>query len=60
MVAPECIEEVFEQTQLFVTLDEQRTTRVKDFVTRADVDVRKRFCQVEDSTDRNIEANPSQ
>jgi hypothetical protein len=44
---------------LFVTLNEQRTTRVKDFVTRADVHVRQRFCQVEDSADGNIEADPS-
>jgi len=33
---------------------------VKDFVTRADVHVPERFCQVEDSTDGNIEADPSQ
>ena len=46
--------------QLLVTLDEQRTTRVKDFVTRVEFDVRERFGQVEDATDGNIEADPSQ
>jgi hypothetical protein len=60
MVAPERVEHFLEWTELFVTLDEQRATGVKDLVTRADVHVRERFCQIENSTDRDIEADASQ
>jgi hypothetical protein len=60
VVAPERVEHFLEGTELLVTLDEQRATGVKDLVTRADVHVRERLCQIENSTDRDIEADPSQ
>ena len=49
-----------EWAELFVTLDEKRATGVEDFVARVDVDVRERFGQIEDSTDRDIEADAAQ
>jgi hypothetical protein len=60
VVTPEGIEDLIERAELFVTLDQERATGVEDFVARLDVDVGERLGQIENSADRDIEANAAQ
>jgi hypothetical protein len=60
VVTPERIKHLFERTELFMALDEEGATGVKDFVARLDVDVREGLCEIEDATDGDVEADAAQ
>lgn len=60
MVAPEGIEDLLESLQLFMTLNEECTTGVEHLVAHRDVDMPESFGEIEDPSDRDVEADAAQ
>jgi stress response protein SCP2 len=56
VVAPEGVEDLIEQRQLIVSLNEQRAAAVENLVALVEIDVRERFGQIEDASNRDLEA----
>jgi hypothetical protein len=60
VIAPEGVEHFGKGGQLFVSLDEQGAAGMKDLVAVIEIDMRERLGQIEDSSDRHVEAHAPQ